>query len=53
MDFEYGVIGGGPAGYTVAMNLAKKGAKVVLLTTFQKSSSSLLRAIYTNCYMAC
>ena len=30
MDFDYGIIGGGPAGYTVAMNLAKLGKKVVL-----------------------
>lgn len=30
MDFDYGIIGGGPAGYTVAMKLAKQGAKVVL-----------------------
>lgn len=30
MDFDYGVIGGGPAGYTVAMNLSQKGYKVVL-----------------------
>ena len=30
MDFEYGVIGGGPAGYTAAINLAKQGHSVVL-----------------------
>ena len=30
MDFEYGVIGGGPAGYTAAMDLAKQGHSVVL-----------------------
>lgn len=30
MDFDYGVIGGGPAGYSVAMKLAQKGFKVVL-----------------------
>ncbi|MBE7711107.1 MAG: NAD(P)/FAD-dependent oxidoreductase [Cyanobacteria bacterium SIG31] len=30
MDFDYGIIGGGPAGYTVAMNLASQGHKVVL-----------------------
>ena len=30
MDFDYGIIGGGPAGYTSAMLLAKKGYKVVL-----------------------
>lgn len=30
MDFEYGIIGGGPAGYTAAMNLAKQGLSVVL-----------------------
>ncbi len=30
MDFEYGIIGGGPAGYTAAINLAKKGHSVIL-----------------------
>lgn len=30
MNFDYGVIGGGPAGYTVAMYLAKQGHSVVL-----------------------
>ena len=30
MDFEYGIIGGGPAGYTCAMLLAQKGHTVVL-----------------------
>ena len=30
MDFEYGIIGGGPAGYTAAMALAQKGHSVVL-----------------------
>lgn len=30
MEFDYGIIGGGPAGYTAAMNLASKGAKVIL-----------------------
>lgn len=30
MVFDYGVIGGGPAGYTVAMMFAKAGKKVVL-----------------------
>lgn len=30
MDFEYGVIGGGPGGYTVAMELARLGHKVVM-----------------------
>lgn len=30
MDFDYGVIGGGPAGYTVAIKLAQKGHSVVL-----------------------
>lgn len=30
MDFDYGIIGGGPAGYTVAIMLAQKGNKVVL-----------------------
>lgn len=30
MNFDYGIIGGGPAGYTAAMTLAKKGYSVVL-----------------------
>lgn len=30
MDFEYGIIGGGPAGYTAAMALANKGHSVIL-----------------------
>ena len=30
MDFDFGIIGGGPAGYTVAMQLAKQGKKVIL-----------------------
>lgn len=30
MDFEFGIIGGGPAGYTLAMSLAKKGHTVCL-----------------------
>ena len=30
MIYDFGIIGGGPAGYTVAMNLASKGAKVIL-----------------------
>ncbi len=30
MDFEYGIIGGGPAGYTAGVNLAKQGHSVVL-----------------------
>ena len=29
-EFDYGVIGGGPAGYTVGMMYAKQGKKVVL-----------------------
>ncbi len=29
-EFDYGVIGGGPAGYTVGMMLAKQGKKVIL-----------------------
>ena len=29
-EFDYGIIGGGPAGYTVGMMLAKQGKKVVL-----------------------
>ena len=30
MSFDYGIIGGGPAGYTIAMRLAQKGYSVVL-----------------------
>ena len=30
MDFDYGIIGGGPAGYTAGMMLAKQGKSVVL-----------------------
>ena len=30
MDFDYGIIGGGPAGYTAGMSLAKQGYSVVL-----------------------
>ena len=30
MDFDYGIVGGGPAGYTTAMLLTQKGFKVVL-----------------------
>lgn len=30
MEFDYGIIGGGPAGYTAAMTLAKQGFKVIL-----------------------
>ena len=30
MNFDYGIIGGGPAGYTVAMRLAQNGHSVVL-----------------------
>ena len=35
MSFDYGIIGGGPAGYTVAMQLAQQGKSVVL---FEKES---------------
>ena len=30
MEYEYGIIGGGPAGYTAAISLAKQGHKVIL-----------------------
>ena len=30
MEFEYGIIGGGPAGYSLALQLAQKGASVVM-----------------------
>lgn len=30
MDYDYGIIGGGPAGYTAGMLLAKQGKKVIL-----------------------
>lgn len=29
--FDYGIIGGGPAGYTAGINLAKQGYTVVYL----------------------
>ena len=30
MEFEYGIIGGGPAGYTVGIKLAQQGKSVVI-----------------------
>ena len=30
MNFDYGIIGGGPAGYTAGINLAQKGFSVIL-----------------------
>ena len=30
MDFDYGIIGGGPAGYTAGLALAKQGFKVII-----------------------
>lgn len=30
MDYDYGIVGGGPAGYTVGMMLAKQGKSVIL-----------------------
>ncbi len=30
MDYDYGIIGGGPAGYTIGMQLAKQNKKVIL-----------------------
>ena len=30
MEFDYGIIGSGPAGYTAALNAASTGKKVVL-----------------------
>ena len=30
MDFDYGIVGGGPAGYTAAIMLAQQGKTVIL-----------------------
>ena len=43
MDFEYGIIGGGPAGYTAGMMLAQKGHKVVLFEKEQLGGTCLNR----------
>lgn len=43
MDFDYGIIGGGPAGYTSAMALAQKGYKVVLFEKNQLGGTCLNR----------
>ena len=42
-NFDYGIIGGGPAGYTVAMLLAKQGASVVLFEKDQLGGTCLNR----------
>ena len=41
MEFEYGIIGGGPAGYTTAMALAQKGHSVVLFEKEQLGGTCL------------
>ena len=41
MDFEYGIIGGGPAGYTAAIALAQKGHSVVLFEKEQLGGTCL------------
>ena len=41
MDFEYGIIGGGPAGYTTAMALAQQGHSVVLFEKEQLGGTCL------------
>ncbi len=43
MDFDYGIIGGGPAGYTSAMALAQKGYSVVLFEKNQLGGTCLNR----------
>ena len=43
MKFDYGVIGGGPAGYTVAMKLAQKGHSVVLFEKKELGGTCLNR----------
>ena len=41
MDFEYGIIGGGPAGYTAGMMLAQKGHSVLLFEKEQLGGTCL------------
>jgi dihydrolipoamide dehydrogenase len=41
MDFEYGIIGGGPAGYTAGMLLAQKGHSVVIFEKEQLGGTCL------------
>ena len=41
MDFEYGIIGGGPAGYTAGMLLAPKGHSVVIFEKEQLGGTCL------------
>ena len=43
MEFDYGIIGGGPAGYTTAIALAKKGYKVILFEKEQLGGTCLNR----------
>lgn len=43
MEYDYGIIGGGPAGYTSAILLAKKGKKVVLFEQNQIGGTCLNR----------
>lgn len=43
MDFDFGIIGGGPAGYTSAITLAQKGNKVVLFEKNQLGGTCLNR----------
>ena len=43
MDFEFGIIGGGPAGYTIGMKLAQKGHTVVLFEKDQIGGTCLNR----------
>ena len=43
MDFEYGIIGGGPAGYTAGMKLAHQGHSVVLFEKEQLGGTCLNR----------
>ena len=43
MDYDYGIIGGGPAGYTTAMQYAKKGFSVVLFEVDKLGGTCLNR----------
>lgn len=43
MDFDFGIIGGGPAGYTAAINLSEKGFKVVLFEKDELGGTCLNR----------
>jgi len=46
MDYDYGIIGGGPAGYTAGMLLAKQGRRVVL---FEKNGKLGGTCLHRGC----